>query len=1497
MPSGKEYSMRFILESQLGSSFKGSFTQAQKQLQQMQSQIQALSKEQANIAAYQKQQEAVEKTSRKLADLQKEYDNVQREISETETFSSSLENKKISLQRSIDNTSSSLTKQTEKLEQQKTALETSGIDTKNLGSESDRLTAELEELRQEQEKVNAETEDYGNVGASSITAVGDALLAAGIAKGLKEIADAYGDCVQLAADFQSTMSTVEALSGASSEDMAQLSALAKELGATTKFTASESAQAMTYMAMAGWNAEQMMSGMDGVMQLAAASGEDLAMVSDIVTDNLTAFGLAASDTARFSDVLAAAATNSNTSVSVMGETFKNSAALAGALGYSVEDVAVAVGLMANAGIKGSNAGTALKNVFNGLLEGVTLTSDAFGEVEYSAINADGTMKSFSETLDDLRYYFNQMTGAEQLQNASAIAGQRAMSGFVSILNASEDDIQKLTDSINNSAGAAQRMADIKMNNLTGQLTLLNSAADAVKTTVGEAYQNELQALAKVGTDILTEINEFLVAHPAALRAFIALVAEVGALVAIYTTYKAIKSGMNVVQALHLALTAKETAATAANTAAVTAETAATGAATTAQVGLNAAMMANPIGLIIGGIAALTVASVGLAVAIGGAREEQEELTASSQEQKDKLEELRAEYEAACDTYGATSEQARQLHGEMILLEEDFEKNKQTLEEFNEQVDSHIAAYEDLVSQHNEAMRKLESEEDVVNVLTGRLDELSSKTSRTAEEKVELANVVSLLNQRVPELAIAYNKEADSLSSTADAIREVIKAKLEQQKIDQLSADAEANYLRQIEAQNELSEATKNVAAAQDEYNYLLEHGNELLNEQAKKQVNNGYGGVSRNMSQAQSQALSMAKKKWDEAIEQQEKLQKAYDDAVADGKEWEEQLAELDNEIERQQEELRKQEEAQKAAAKSAKNFSDALMAVKLGYLDVATASKFFGVNADYLQESADEIDDYKDRLDSALEAVENGYYSAQEAAEIYGVTVEEMEVASKIDETADSLAALVEHYNEVYKAAYESINRQYDLWDEAAVVIPKSIGDINTALETQTSYWSDYNTDLENLLGRVDDIDGLREIIASFADGSEDSVNAIAGMAAASDDELREMVKNWQEVQKYQQEATDSVAELATGFSEQYGEMKDDLETAVEDLNLSDEAAEAAELTVEAYVEAIRGGTDAAVEEAQRLSALVTMALYNTPGVTAPKTPTRDSSMPRGLRNANDLDRVTMLSAYAVGTDSASPGAALVGENGPEIVMFEGGEKVYTAEETKQLLQESKELRELNIEKDADNLKFINAYAVGSDNAEPGAALVGERGPEIVVFEGGEKVFTAEETRELIRESSKMRELSAENDIENLKIISAYAVGTDSASPGAALVGENGPELISFGGKQGDISNVEISDMLIQYFNEAAAMQAMAAENAEAVQVVTVSPTLEALSADSELPAYGYGGDQNIEITISPSFTVEGGNADDIEERLNDFGERLRDEIIDALEEAGIDAKRSAYR
>ena len=378
-----------------------------------QKEIQELNRTQGDISAYEKQQQAVESTKKKLETLQQQYDNIQREIQETGGYSSDLENKLLSKQQQIDKTSASLERQTQKLDQMGTSLREAGVDTGNLEKESERLGAEMADLKKKQEEAAESAKSFGQESNQAIIAVGDALAAAGIAAALHEIYEAYMECISVAGNFEESMSNVEALSGASTEELRQLSDLAKELGATTKFTAKESADAMGYMAMAGWDAQQMLAGMPGVLQLAAASGEDLALVSDIVTDSMTAFGLTAADTSRYADVLAATAANANTSVGVMGETFKYAAPVAGALGYSIEDVSTAIGLMANAGIKGSNAGTALRNVFNGLLGGVTLTSDAFGEIQVSGVQADGTMADFGTTINELREYFSQMSDAER----------------------------------------------------------------------------------------------------------------------------------------------------------------------------------------------------------------------------------------------------------------------------------------------------------------------------------------------------------------------------------------------------------------------------------------------------------------------------------------------------------------------------------------------------------------------------------------------------------------------------------------------------------------------------------------------------------------------------------------------------------------------------------------------------------------------------------------------------------------------------------------------------------------------------------------------------------------------------------------------------------------------------------------------------------------------------------------------------------------------------
>ncbi|MBD5468879.1 MAG: phage tail tape measure protein [Lachnospiraceae bacterium] len=285
--------------------------------------------------------------------------------------------------------------------------------------------------------------------------------------------------VSVAADFESAMSRVSAISGATGSELDALQAKAEEMGRTTKFSATEAATAMEYMAMAGWKTGEMLDGISGIMDLAAASGEDLATVSDIVTDALTAFGLKASDAGHFADVLAAASSNANTNVSMMGETFKYVAPVAGALGYSVEDVAEMIGLMANAGIKSTQAGTSLRTILSSLQGELTLTGQRFGEATVATTNADGSMRDLGDIINDLRSYFSQMTESEAAATAEMLVGREAMSGFLAIMQAAPADIDKLSSAIAGCDGVSASMAATMQDNLQGQLTLLKSQLEGL----------------------------------------------------------------------------------------------------------------------------------------------------------------------------------------------------------------------------------------------------------------------------------------------------------------------------------------------------------------------------------------------------------------------------------------------------------------------------------------------------------------------------------------------------------------------------------------------------------------------------------------------------------------------------------------------------------------------------------------------------------------------------------------------------------------------------------------------------------------------------------------------------------------------------------------------------------------------------------------------------------------------------------------------------------
>ena len=545
----KQYSFDFVLNAVLNGGFSGTFTKAQQEFIRLGTEIKNLQAIQRDVKAYEKQAAAVQNTSQKLENLKRQYELVNKQIGETTGSTTALEREKLKLEQRIINTESALDKQKQKLGETKDRLDAAGVSTTDLANKDAELTAKIQELTEEQKKAAEGAGEFGNAGLQTIEAVGGAIAAAGIAEAMKGIADAYRECVQVAGDFEQAMSAVEAIADSNTSEMAALTAEAKELGATTKFTAQQSANAMEYMAMAGWDAQEMLGGMNGVINLAAAAGEDLAQVSDIVTDNLSAFGLRASDTAHFADVLAAAAANSNTNISIMGETFKSSSSVAGALGYSIEDVAVMVGLMANNSVKGSRAGTALRNIFNGLLGGVTLTAKAFGELDYSAVNSDGSMKGLMETVEDLRGYFSQMTEAERVNNAMTIAGMRGYNGLLAILNATNEDFQSLYASINNCNGAAERMAKVKLDNLNGDITLMNSAMEALQSTIGEQFNPELRALTQLKTELLNGLNDFIIESPSLTKG---LMAGAGAAMALGTAIVGANTAMKVWKALNLA---------------------------------------------------------------------------------------------------------------------------------------------------------------------------------------------------------------------------------------------------------------------------------------------------------------------------------------------------------------------------------------------------------------------------------------------------------------------------------------------------------------------------------------------------------------------------------------------------------------------------------------------------------------------------------------------------------------------------------------------------------------------------------------------------------------------------------------------------------------------------------------------------------------------------------------------------------------------------------
>lgn len=1121
MASRKEYEMLFQLDAKLGSSYTSTFSKAKSGPSELQKEIRSLQSVQADISAYTKQQAAVEKTQVKLDNLNKQYQLLQQEIKETNGPTTSLERESAKLEQRIGDTSNALAAQKEKLGATAKSLNEAGVGTDNLGAKSQDLADKLNTLRAKEEAAAESAEEYGDKGTSSIEAVSQAFAAAKVYEALEQIKDAYMDCIGSAGDFEASMSNVEALSGASGDQLQALTDKAKEMGATTKFTAGESADALSYMALAGWDTQSMLQGISPVMELAAAANMDLASASDIVTDYLTAFGLTASDTTHFVDVMAYAMSHSNTNVEQLGEAYKACAATAKSMGYSVEETTAVLATMANAGVKGGEAGTALNAIMTRLATNTKGCADELEKYGVSIYDSQGNMNSLSDILTGLSAVWDNLTDQEQANLAKTIAGTNQYSKLQTIMAGCSEQAAKggqsfsdYASALENCSGTAGKMAGTMLDNLNGKMTLFESSADGLKIAVGEQLTPAMSDLYEVGADVLSGMTEFVNDNPGVVKGITTMVGIIGTATAGLTGYVAVAGVAKAV---------------------------------TAAIGATAAASLGPIALGVAGIAAVAGAFVAVTSAADAAVEASgdwppalDEITTAASGVTDALDDANATMQASAETTMATAGTA----------------------------DLYIT----------------------------KLEEMGDYAKLSADDQQEYRNVLTLLCDLMPDLAGYIDTTTGEIQGGTTALRGYAKAW-------QDSAKAQAYQEFMSDVSQQYNDVTKE----------LYQNQLKLTEAQTKGEA------ASKGMDETYQKLLSTLGMTDDE-------FQKTYGSVSAIAG------VHLDPEI------------------------ADEVMDLRDSYEEYSNQQLEAAENEKVYQQAVDDGIAKQGEAQQAIEDAQTAYENLEAAQS--GATSSASEGAAELGQAISDVTVeaqkLVEAYNTAYDAAEKSIGGQYEIWDKASSVSATSVDALNKNLESQTTYWQDYNTNLDTLREKAGSIEGLSDMVASFADGSKESVDAIAGMAQAAQDgggKLEAMVKNWQDPQQAQKDASGALADLTTDFSSKMDELAQKAGDTVDELDMSAEAAKNGKATVQAFI-----------DSASNMLPDVQTA-YAKIGTTAA------NALQSKLDKANTSGRAQKTGAQATGTRNAEPGWTLVGEYGPEIVYMQGGEGVLNAAQTKDVL------------------------------------------------------------------------------------------------------------------------------------------------------------------------------------------------------------------------------------
>ena len=1009
----------------------------------------------------------------------------------------------------------------------------------HVGDALEDAAQELEDFSEEAGNAGNESQDFGEQSQNAVEGLNQLLVTIGIAAALKKIADAFVECSQAAAEFETNVAMVSTVADTTVLSAGELSAQITDLSMDTARNVNELADASYNAISAGVATEAAVATVGEASKLATAGFTSSSSALSVLTTTLNAYGLEASEVTNISDSLVMSQNLGVLTIDQMASSMGKAISTASAYSVDLYNLESGYISLTKAGISVEESTTYISSMFNELGSAgsnvATIITEETGMSFGQLMNAG---YSLADVLDIV--YESAGRDGEAMMNlwGSAEAGKAANA----IINQGLDTFNSNLEKLANSAGTTQAAYEAMTNTTAFSTERMENSFNNLSIAIGDDLNPVISQFQNGIADITDGFTKLINEHPAITAVLVGVTVGVAAVTLGLGAYSA---------ATNIATTF------------------------TATFGVTLSAAIWPLTLIVAGIAAVTAAVILMANEEDEAEKAQASLTASSQEMADELENLQEQYDALAEAGAADTVEAYQLKNQIDELSEAFENNKQTIGDliaYNEQLKTTL---DEIANTYDETMDSIEQSESDSKSLIAQLVAMSESADLSGGQLEIMQNIVDRLNGSYEGLNLTLDETNGKLNMPVEDLWAVVSESAEQERA-QANMDKLIGYLEQYqEAQTKYDEAMKSQVAAKAEYERALEE--DWAEEHPILAWTGWADGAEMNWSGSVKDAYNV----WAQTKEATSGAKEGFDFLTESIENCYAQMGYSEDEIEEMMAEL-------------------------------ALASA-----------SATEM---AEKLEQEKEAVENtsdGYAEAQNALSQY----------------SEALQSLCEEYDAAYEAALQSIQGQYSLWDEVEDVAAMSSQSIQDALQSQIDYWNSYNENMASLTERASDIEGLSDMLASLADGSEESAAMLAGMESMNDADLSAVVQQYTDLQTAQSETAASVADLETEFSETLEKMQTEMEGMVERMDLSAEAKVNAKATMDAYVIEIQDGV------ARAQSAIDSLNF------------SKNTLSGGGYHE------------YATGTLDAAPGLALVGEEGPELVNFGGGEVVYTATETSNIL------------------------------------------------------------------------------------------------------------------------------------------------------------------------------------------------------------------------------------